>query len=186
LISSSEKIVQSKYKNKAIFLDRDGVINHLVSRDNGFYSPRYLKDFMIYSDVKEFIRFFKKKQYYIIIISNQPDISRGKMKIAELNSIDRFLNEKLDIDEIRYSFDSQVTDGGSKKPSAKMVFEAQDKWNIDLSKSYFLGDSLVDIECAKNANIFFILVRREHNQEIEYPYCVNSLNDVSKMINNII
>ena len=108
------------------------------------------------------------------------------MKIEELNSIDRFLNEKLDIDEIRYSFDSQVTDGGSKKPSAKMVFEAQNKWNIDLSKSYFLGDSLVDIECAKNANIFFILVRREHNQEIEYPYCVNSLNDVPKMINNII
>ncbi len=178
--------MQSNYKNKAIFLDRDGVINHLVFRDNGLYSPRFLKEFKIYSDAKESIKSFKEKQFHIIIISNQPDISRGKMKIEELHAIDTFLNEKLDIDEIRYSFDSDVTTGGSKKPSPKMVFEARDRWNIDLSKSYFLGDSLVDMECAKNANVSFILVKREHNQEIEYPYYVSSLNNTRQMINNII
>ena len=108
------------------------------------------------------------------------------MTIEELNSIDIFLNKKLKIDEIRYSFDSKVIAGGSKKPSPRMIFEARDKWNIDLSKSYFLGDSLVDIECAKNADIPFILVKRKHNQHLEHPYCIDSLNDAPSMINNII
>ena len=178
--------MQSNYKNKAIFLDRDGVINHLVFRNDGFYSPRHFNDFKLYSDIEGLVNFFKKKQFYIIIISNQPDISRKKMRIEELNSIDIFLNKKLKIDEIRYSFDSKVIAGGSKKPSPRMIFEARDKWNIDLSKSYFLGDSLVDIECAKNADIPFILVKRKHNQHLEHPYCIDSLNDAASMINNII
>ncbi|MDG2287957.1 MAG: HAD hydrolase-like protein, partial [Candidatus Marinimicrobia bacterium] len=68
--------------------------------------------------------------------------------------------------------------------SPKMIFDARDKWNIDLSESYFLGDSLVDIECAKNANVSFIFVKREHNQEIEHTSCINTLNDFDKALNN--
>ncbi|MDG2287738.1 MAG: HAD-IIIA family hydrolase [Candidatus Marinimicrobia bacterium] len=126
--------------------------------------------------------FFVKKGFLIFIVSNQPDISRKKMLMEELNKIDSTINKKLHIDQIYYSFDNKVIIGGSKKPSPKMIFEARDKWNIDLSKSYFLGDSLVDIECAKNANVSFILVRREHNQDIEHSYCINNLNDFDKMI----
>tara|TARA_X000000368_G_C23041554_1_gene717165 strand:- start:331 stop:867 length:537 start_codon:yes stop_codon:yes gene_type:complete len=178
--------VQSNYKNKALFLDRDGVINHLVFRNSGFYSPRKLNDFKLYDDIKGLVDFFKEKNFYIIIISNQPDISRKKMTIEELNSIDIFLNTELNIDDIKYSFDSEVIAGGSKKPSPKMIFEAQDKWNINLSKSYFIGDSLSDIECAKNAKVPFILVKRKHNQHINYPNYVDNLNDIQKIKNNII
>tara|TARA_B100000965_G_scaffold296943_1_gene255160 strand:- start:2552 stop:3088 length:537 start_codon:yes stop_codon:yes gene_type:complete len=178
--------VHSEYKNKALFLDRDGVINHLVFRNNGFYSPRQLNDFKLYNDIEDLVNFFKAKQFYIIIISNQPDISRKKMTIEELNSIDIFLKEKLHIDEIYYSFESEVVNGGSKKPSPKMIFEARDKWSIDLSKSYFIGDSLVDLECAKNAKVPFILIRRKHNKDINYHNCIDSLNNIQKIISTVI
>lgn len=178
--------MQSNYKNKALFLDRDGVINHLVFRNNGFYSPRQLNDFKLYDDIKGLVDFFKEKNFYIIIISNQPDISRKKMTIEELNSIDNLLNTELSIDDIKYSFDSDVIVGGSKKPSPKMIFEARDRWNIDLSKSYFIGDSLSDIECAKNAKVPFILVKREHNQNINYHNYVDNLNDIQKISDIII
>tara|TARA_B110001454_G_scaffold166438_1_gene156302 strand:- start:1027 stop:1554 length:528 start_codon:yes stop_codon:yes gene_type:complete len=174
------------YNRKAIFFDRDGVINKLVARDNGFFSPRTFDEFHFYEDVSICINLLAKKGFLIFIISNQPDISRKKMLIQELDKIDTEINKKLHIDKIYYSFDSKAIIGGSKKPSPKMVFEAQDKWNIDLSKSYFLGDSLVDIECAKNANVSFILVKREHNQDLEHPYCVDNLNDALKMISKII
>ncbi len=174
--------VKLNYNNKAIFLDRDGVINNLVLRDGKLYSPRYFQDFRLYNDVKESIHFFKKNYFHIIIISNQPDISRGNMDINELNKIDEFLNKNLEIDEINYSFDSQVVNGGSKKPSPKMIFDAQKKWKIDLSKSYFIGDSLVDIECAKNANVPFILIKRKHNQDLIYPDSIESLNDIKTFI----
>ena len=104
------------------------------------------------------------------------------MDINELNKIDEFLNKNLEIDEINYSFDSQVVNGGSKKPSPKMIFDAQKKWKIDLSKSYFIGDSLVDIECAKNANVPFILIKRKHNQDLIYPNSIESLNDIKTFI----
>tara|TARA_Y100000389_G_scaffold165501_1_gene169720 strand:- start:233 stop:751 length:519 start_codon:yes stop_codon:yes gene_type:complete len=170
------------YKRKAIFFDRDGVINKLVYREGGFFSPRKFDDFIFYEDVISCINQLIDKGFLIFIISNQPDISRKKMLPEELEKIDLEINKKLNINQIYYSFDSEVVNGGSKKPSPKMVFEARDKWNIDLSKSYFLGDSEADIECAKNANVSFILVKRKHNQNIEYPVYVHSLSDTNNMI----
>jgi len=171
------------YKRKAIFFDRDGVINKLVYREGGLFSPRKFDDFIFYEDVSSCINQLIDKGFLIFIISNQPDISRKKMLPEELEKIDSEINKKLNISQIYYSFDSEVVNGGSKKPSPKMVFEASDKWNIDLSKSYFLGDSEADIECAKNASVSFILVKRKHNQNIEYPVYAHSLSDINNMIN---
>ena len=66
------------YNKKAIFFDRDGVINKLVNRDGGLYSPRLLKDFIFYDDIKPCIDYLIKNKFLIFIISNQPDISRKK------------------------------------------------------------------------------------------------------------
>jgi D-glycero-D-manno-heptose 1,7-bisphosphate phosphatase len=141
------------YNKKAIFFDRDGVVNKLVARDGGLYSPRVLKDFVFYDDIKPCIDYLIEKNFLIFIISNQPDISRGKMTIKELEKIDLVINEKLRIDEIYYSFESEFTINGTKKPSPKMLFQAKEKWKIDFSKSFFIGDSIADIDCEKNDNI---------------------------------
>lgn len=170
------------YTNKAIFFDRDGVVNKLVARDGGLYSPRVLKDFIFYDDIKPCIDYLIEKNFLIFIVSNQPDISRKKMSINELDKIDREINEKLHIDEIYYSFDSEYSINGSKKPSPKMLLEAKEKWKIDFSKSFFIGDSIVDKECAKNANISFILVLRNHNKELNSSLKVNSLDEIKHII----
>jgi histidinol-phosphate phosphatase family protein len=174
------------YNKKAIFFDRDGVINKLVTRDGGLYSPRLLKDFIFYDDIKPCIDYLIKNKFLIFIISNQPDISRKKMTIKELDKIDKEINKKLHIDEIYYSFDSEFSITGTKKPSPKMLFEAKEKWKIDFSKSFFIGDSIADRDCAKNANLSFILVSRSHNKEISYPLQINTLNDLNDLIENSI
>lgn len=170
------------YKKKAIFFDRDGVVNKLVARDGGLYSPRVLKDFIFYDDIKPCIDYLIEKNFLIFIISNQPDISRGKMTIKELEKIDLVINKKLRIDEIYYSFESEFTINGTKKPSPKMLFEAREKWRIDFSKSFFVGDSITDRDCAKNANLSFILVSRSHNKELNYSVKINTLNDLKNII----
>ena len=170
------------YKKKAIFFDRDGVVNKLVARDGGLYSPRVLKDFIFYDDIKPCIDYLIEKNFLIFIISNQPDILRGKMTIKELEKIDLVINKKLRIDEIYYSFESEFTINGTKKPSPKMLFEAREKWKIDFSKSFFVGDSIADRDCAKNANLSFILVSRSHNKELNYSVKINTLNDLKNII----
>jgi len=172
------------YNKKAIFFDRDGVVNKLVARDGGLYSPRVLKDFFFYDDIKPCIDYLIEKNFLIFIISNQPDISRGKMTIKELEKIDLVINKKLRIDEIYYSFESEFTINGTKKPSPKMLFQAKEKWKIDFSKSFFIGDSIADRDCAKNANLSFILVSRSHNKELNYPVKINTLNDLEDIIDN--
>lgn len=175
--------MQSTYNNRAIFLDRDGVINKLVNRESGFFSPRKFDDFNFYDDIKECIDFLSNNNFLILIISNQPDISRGKMEIQELNQMDEKMKKFLHIDDIYYSFDSDVVEGGTKKPSPKMLLEAKEKWNINFAKSYFIGDSLVDQECAKNANIPFILIARKHNQDLVHQNRVENLNQIKDFIN---
>lgn len=171
---------------KAIFFDRDGVVNRLVTRDGGLYSPRTLRDFIFYDDIKPCIDYLIKNKFLIFIVSNQPDISRGKMTIKELEKIDLEINQKLHIDEIYYSFDSEFSINGTKKPSPKMLFEAKEKWEIDFSKSFFIGDSIADRDCATNANLQFILVSRDHNKELDYPVKINSLNDIGNIIESSI
>jgi len=171
--------------NKAIFFDRDGVINKLVARDNGFFSPRTLSEFDFYEDVESCINFLTKKEFLILIISNQPDISRKKMSIEELDKIDKAMMQKLHIDEIYYSFESEVSENGTKKPSPKMLLDAKKKWEIDLSKSFFVGDSIVDKQCAYNANVPFILIQRDHNKDIKSENIITSLNHIKHFLVNL-
>ncbi len=170
------------YNNKAIFFDRDGVINKLVKRNNGFFSPRKYSEFDFHKDIKSCIDYLLKNNFLIFVVSNQPDISRKKMSINELDKIDREINEKLHVDEIYYSFDDKYSINGSKKPSPKMLFDAKEKWKIDFSRSYFIGDSIVDEECAKNANVSFILVSRNHNKELNSSLKVSSLDEIKYII----
>ncbi len=169
-------------KNKAIFLDRDGVINILVPRNEGYYSPRFFSEFQLYDDVEKTLTYLKRKKYLLIIISNQPDISRGKMSIKELEKIDNFLYKNLPIDDIYYSYDSNYEKGSSKKPSPIMILDAQKKWDINLSESFFVGDSVVDKDCAKNSSISFIGIERDHNKDLFKKNLIYSLNEIEQII----
>jgi D-glycero-D-manno-heptose 1,7-bisphosphate phosphatase len=171
-------IVKSNLKNKAVFFDRDGVINKLIKRDSGLYSPRKVKDFNFYSDIEKCVSVCIENNFLIIIVSNQPDISRKKMDILELKKINKLIRNKLHIDAIYYSFDDVYFEGGLKKPSPIMVFNAQKEWNINLAKSLFLGDSNADFECAKNAGVNFVLVKRDHNKDL---LCKNVITDLTKI-----
>ena len=175
--------MQSIYKNKAVFFDRDGVINKLIFRDNGFFSPRVFDDFYFYKDIKECVDFLVANNFLILIVSNQPDISRKKMKIDELNKMNDAMKNLFHIDDIYYSFDNDIIEGGTKKPSPKMLLQAKEKWNIDFSKSYFIGDSLVDKKCAENAGVSFIFVSRKHNQDLVFENTMNDLYQIKNFIN---
>ena len=135
----------------------------------------------MYEDTFDTIKKLKSKKFLTIIISNQPDIARSKMSKSELNKMSQYLYDKLEIDDIFYSFDSDIEKNGTKKPSPKMIYLAQSKWNIDLSRSYMVGDSIADLECAKNANLKFILMKRI-DSKIDNNIEIKNLNDLLGII----
>jgi histidinol phosphatase-like enzyme len=67
-------------KNKAIFFDRDGIINETIIKNKVARSPRNINEFKLNIKIKKYLEYFKKKNYYNIIITNQPEVKRGLVK----------------------------------------------------------------------------------------------------------
>ncbi len=161
---------------RALFLDRDGVINKEIARDGGFFSPRLYKDFEILPRVKEALEMAKDAGLLIIVITNQPDISRGLMELDELERMHKEMIEKLPIDDLFVCRHSDENGCDCRKPKPGLLLQAASKWNIDLKNSYFVGDSWKDIEAGEKVFCSTFLIQKEYNNEVKgYDYLVPDL-----------
>lgn len=144
--------------NKAIFLDRDGVINF----ERG-YTHR-LEDFVILPDLIEVLQILKQKGYLLIVISNQSGIAKGLYLQSETEMLHAYLKEELRknnvvLDEIYYCIHHpDVSKCICRKPDSLFVEKALARFNIDPSKSYFIGDKERDTESGEKAGVKGILI----------------------------
>ena len=157
-----------KNRQRAIFLDRDGTMN--VSK--GFISNA--DDLELIPRTIEAVKAINKSGALAIVITNQPVIARGECSFEELHNIHNKLKTLLGekgafVDDIFYcphhpdkGFEGEVPelkfDCECRKPKTGMIDEAVKKYNIDLSKSYMVGDSTMDLELARNAGVKSVLV----------------------------
>ena len=157
-----------KNRQRAIFLDRDGTMN--VSK--GFISNA--DDLELIPGTIEAIKAINKSGALAIVITNQPVIARGECSFEELHNIHNKLKTLLGekgafVDDIFYcphhpdkGFEGEIPelkfDCECRKPKTGMIDEAVKKYNIDLSKSYMVGDSTMDLELARNAGVKSVLV----------------------------
>ena len=157
-----------KNKQRAIFIDRDGTMN--VSK--GFISKA--EDLELIPGTLEAVKAINKSGALAIVITNQPVIARGECSFEELHNIHNKLKTLLGekgafIDDIFYcphhtdkGFEGEVPelkfDCECRKPKTGMVMNAVEKYNIDLSQSYMVGDSTMDLETARNAGVKSVLV----------------------------
>ena len=145
--------------NKAVLLDRDGVIN----RERNDYTFR-IEDFEILPDVFEALKLLQKAGYLLIIISNQSGLGRGLFKIEDTEKMHDYLLEKLTkngirIEEIYYCVHHPET--GSclcRKPDSLNVEKALARFNIDPALSYFIGDKERDVLAGEKVGVKGILI----------------------------
>ena len=168
--------------SRAIFLDRDGVLNKLVERDGGYYSPQRFQDFILFDNVGYVTSKLKEKGFYIIIVSNQPDISRGRLTTKTLFKMTNELKSNVNTDDILYCTHDDNDRCNCRKPKPGMIIESAKKWNIDLNRSLMVGDTINDLKAAENANVKFILMNNTHNKNI---ICKNRIDDLDQLINKV-
>tara|TARA_B100001123_G_C15248203_1_gene1001776 strand:- start:1003 stop:1524 length:522 start_codon:yes stop_codon:yes gene_type:complete len=170
-------------KKKAIFLDRDGVINEAIVKNGKPYSPNNISELKINPNAKELIKYLKFKDYLTLVVTNQPDVERKKAKKENVIEINNFLKKSLNLDDVFvcYSGDDNCP---RRKPNPGMIFDAQKKWDIDLSLSYLIGDRSKDIDAGLNAGVktIFIDYNYDEKKPIYSNYTVYSLKDVKKII----
>ena len=146
---------QEKFKkyNKAVFLDRDGVLN----KDIGYLYKS--SEFEWIDGAIESIKLLKKKKFFVIVISNQSGIARGYYTKNDVLNLHKWINQELKkqetkIDDFYFSGDLPSSEKSSRrKPSPKMINEAVSKYNLDRSKCFMIGDKKTDLDSAKNARI---------------------------------
>lgn len=160
-----------KKRQKAIFLDRDGTINEYV----GFLTD--IKEFHLLDGVAEAIRKINASGYLAIVVTNQPIIARGEVSFTELQEIHNKMETLLGaegayIDAIYFcphhpdkGFEGERVEYkiscDCRKPKPGMLLKAAEDFNIDLSRSWMVGDGKNDVEAGKNAGCKTVLIGTE-------------------------
>lgn len=160
--------------NKAVFLDRDGVINELIyNPEQGLVdSPFTALQFHLLPRVPEAIKAFHKKGFKIVVVSNQPNIAKGYQTRAAFKQIRDKMSEELtrgraSLDGEYYCFHhpqakikSLRVNCNCRKPKPGLLLKAATELDIDMSHSWMIGDGLTDIQAGRDAGCRTVLIGR--------------------------
>jgi D-sedoheptulose 7-phosphate isomerase len=156
--STKWESMASPGKNKAVFLDRDGVINRASIRDGKPFSPGTMEELEILPGVPEALRQLKSHGYKLLVVTNQPDVGRGKQSRESLDAIHQDLLARFPLDDILVCCHTDADNCSCRKPLPGMLIEAAKKHNVDLAISFMVGDRWRDIDAGYNAGCRTILI----------------------------
>ena len=142
----------------AIFLDRDGIMNRAVVREGRPYPPAWLEDVEILSGTITSLEYLAGCGYVLIGITNQPDVARGTKSREVVESINHWIQSRLPIREIFVCYHDNASDCECRKPKPGLILQAAEKYDIDLSQSWMVGDRWKDIAAGKAAGLKTIFV----------------------------
>ena len=169
---------------KAVFLDRDGVINKAIIIDGKPYPPPNLDAVEILSEVKESMEALQNSNWMIFVVTNQPDVARGKISKEEVEKINNHLKNLLPIDELYTCYHDNNDFCDCRKPKAGVLTSVAKNNNIDLNNSYMIGDRWSDIEAGNRAGCktFFIDYSYNEKKPSNYTFHVKSLKQAVDII----
>ena len=171
-------------KQRAIFLDRDGVINQAIVRNGRPFPPTSLDVLSILPRVDEALETLKEIGYLLIVITNQPDAARGKTLIHNIELMNHFLMEKLPLDDIRTCYHDNDDNCKCRKPLPGLLLEAAFEYDLDLSESIMIGDRWRDIDAGIAAGCKTMWIDYGYNEKHPsiYDYKIKSLYEASQLI----
>lgn len=176
--------IGSPIARKAVFLDRDGVINRTVVKDGKPYPPQSLSELEILPGVAEAIRSLKAGGFLVVVVSNQPDVARGTLSREAVESTNRHLGSVLGIDRFQICYHDDGDGCHCRKPKPGLLTDAAALLGIDLSGSVLVGDRWRDISAGKAAGCRTIWIDRGYRerQPENFDFRAASLLDASRWI----
>jgi D-glycero-D-manno-heptose 1,7-bisphosphate phosphatase len=148
---------------RAVFIDRDGVINRNVPRDGKACAPRTLRDFRLLPGVERAVEQLRQAGFLIVIVTNQPDIGNGDVAPETVEAMHARLRARLAPDAIEMCPHGQDAGCDCRKPKPDMLRRAAKRLDIALPSSFMVGDRGSDILAGRTAGCYTVLVRRSAN-----------------------
>ena len=144
---------------RAVFLDRDGVLNKsFVGGDGIPRPPASLDQFALIPGADDACRELHALGFLLIVVSNQPDVARGTQRRQVVEAINQRLSETVPLDDIRVCYHDDNDGCMCRKPQPGLLLAAARDWDIDMTSSYMVGDRWRDIEAGSRAGCVTVLI----------------------------
>lgn len=157
-------------KRRAVFLDRDGVINRSHVRSGKPYAPRTLAEFRLLPGVARAVHELKTAGYLVIVVTNQPDVGHGLISAETLEAMHDRLRCTVAVDDILVCPHRQDEGCTCRKPKPGLLRRAIGRWRIEPSESVMIGDRWNDVVAGKKAGLYTAFVDRHYAEPlVEHP-----------------
>ena len=170
----------------AVFLARDGVLNHAPVHEGLPVPPRDPCDFAILPGVREACVRLREHGFLLVVVTNQPDAGRARQSRVAVSAMHDILVQHLPIDRIEVCYDGGDARSIFRKPETGMLLRVAADWNVDLRSSFMVGHRWRDIECGRAAGCTTLLIDRDYCEPVPARphYRVRSLTEAAEQIIN--
>ena len=164
---------EHQVRRRAVFLDRDGVINKPVIREGCPHPPAEVRDFELYEDVSAGCAQLEAAGYLLVVVTNQPDVARGTQTRSAVDAMHRKMMDALPqiarVEVCWHAGAARADPCDCRKPRPGMVLRAAKALNIDLSQSFLIGDRWRDVDCGHDAGCRTVFIDRNYSEALKQP-----------------
>jgi D-glycero-D-manno-heptose 1,7-bisphosphate phosphatase len=158
---------QASNAARAVFLDRDGVLNRAIVRDGKPYPPASLGELEIVEDAAGSLSHLKDLGFLLLVVTNQPDIARGTQTLSTIQAMHQAMSQTLPLDDFLICPHDDSDGCRCRKPLPGLILEAQARYGIDTARSFLVGDRWRDIDAGRAAGCRTVLL--DHNYRERGP-----------------
>jgi D-sedoheptulose 7-phosphate isomerase len=149
----------------AVFLDRDGVLNEAVVRNGKPHPPAEVADLRIPAGTAQALARLKERDFLLLVVTNQPDVARGTQQRQAVEEMGRRLQAELPLDDVLTCYHDDQDDCDCRKPRPGLMTRAAQRYGIDLSHSYLIGDRWRDVDAGANAGCKTVWIDRGYAEQ---------------------
>jgi D-glycero-D-manno-heptose 1,7-bisphosphate phosphatase len=168
-----------------VFLDRDGVVNDAEIKDGKPYPPADAASLRIPAGAADTLARLKQHGFLLVVVTNQPDVARGKQTRQAVDEINDRLRCELPLDDVLTCYHDDDDGCDCRKPKPGLILRAAQQYGIDLTRSFMIGDRWRDIDAGANAGCKTILIDvgyRERGPISRPDYRARSLSEAAEWI----
>ena len=169
---------------RAVFLDRDGVINHAVVVDGVPHPPASLEEFALLPEVPEALARLVAEGFALVVVTNQPDVARGTQARDRVEALNDRVRVTLPVLDVLTCFHDDADRCTCRKPMPGLLLEAARRWQLDLRASFMVGDRWSDVVAGQRAGCRTLLIDVPYNgrDRCSPDRCVGDITEAAEWI----
>lgn len=142
----------------AVFLDRDGTLNHCSEGDGTTHPPASLAELALVDGAEDACARLRQAGYLLLVVTNQPDVRRGSQSQERVEAINDRLVELLHLDGVGSCYHDDRDGCDCRKPKPGLIFDLAERHGVDVSRSFMIGDRCTDIAAGRSAGCRTVLI----------------------------